>query len=177
MRGAAIWTLVGMLGISVQAMLAAVFPVALVPDLALLAAFAAALALPPSHGLVVVCLLGFGADMVSGSLLGQHAFVRVLEFLFVRAVAGQLDLRRAVPQLFVAFALSVIDSALMAGLTLVFVPAFPVAWAEVGGLLGRAAATAVLAPVVCSAAGSLSEGMSALEGRREMRLETRRPVL
>jgi len=177
MRGAAVWTLVGMLGISLQAMLVAALPVALVPDLSLLAAFAAALVLGRAHGLIVVCLLGLGSDMVSGSLLGQHAFVRVLEFLFVRAVAGQLDLRRAFPQVFVAFALSVLDSTLMAGLALVFVPAFPVAWSEVGALLGRAAVTAVLAPLVCGAAGTLTEGMSAIEGRREMRLETRRPIL
>ena len=85
MRGAAVWTLVGMLGISLQAMLAAALPVALVPDLSLLAAFAAALVLGRAHGLIVVCLLGLGADMVSGSLLGQHAFDQLV-VLRVRTV-------------------------------------------------------------------------------------------
>ena len=177
MRGALAWSAIGLLGVAGQAMLVAGFGSGWVPDLSLLAVIAAALVLGPSEGLIVACVLGFGADMVSGSPLGQHAFVRVIELTVVRGFAGQLDLRRVVPQAVLGFAVSLLDSALLAGVSFLFVPTFAVAWSELGGLVARAAVTGLAAPAVGSLARTVIEWLSETEGRREMRLETRRPVL
>ena len=176
MRPAFVWCVIGLLGVALQAMLAAQLPMGQ-PDLSLLGALAAALVLGPAEGLIVACVLGFGADMVSGSMMGQHAFVRVIEFAVVRGFAGQLDLRRIAPQIVVGFALSLLDAALMAGVSLLFIPSFAVAWSALGGLTARATMTGIAAPFVGRLARTVTEWLSETEARREMRLETRRPVL
>ena len=160
MRGALAWSGIGLLGVAAQAMLAAELALGLVPDLSLLAAIAAALVLGPAEGLIVACALGFGADMISGSPMGQHAFVRVIEFAVVRGFAGQLDLRRALPQVVLCFALSLLDSALLAGVSFLFVSSFVVAWAELGGLVARASVTGLAGPIVGSLARAVTDWLS-----------------
>ncbi len=177
MRSAIAWCGLGLFGVAIQAIAADAFSAQLVPDLSLLAALAAALVLGPAEGMIVAFTLGLGSDMVSGSLLGQHAFVRVIEFVMVRGFASQLDLRRFVPQVAVGFVLSLVDAALMGGVSLLFVSAFTVAWNEIGGLLARALLTGAAAPAVGQLARATTAWLSETEARREMRLETRRPVL
>ena len=177
MRAAALWCGVSALAVVVQAMLAGALSPTWVPDLSLLAAMAAALVLGPAEGLVAACLIGLGTDMLSGSLMGQHGFVRVVEFVVVRVFAGQLDLARAFPQVIMALALSALDGVLMAGLSSVFSATFPLAWSEVTVLAPRAFVTACGAPLVGGAAVRVAEGWGDGEGRQEIRLETRRSVL
>ena len=177
MRSALAWCGIGLLGVAVQAILAGELSAMFVPDLSLLGTLAAALILGPAEGLLVAFALGLGTDMVSGSLFGQHALVRMLEFIAVRGFAKQLDLRRFVPLAVVGFALSLFDAALQAGVSLLFVSSFAIAISEVGGLFWRAGATAVFAPLVGTMARSVVEWLSETEARREMRIETRRPIL
>jgi rod shape-determining protein MreD len=177
MRSAIVWCGLGLLGVALHAVAVGEISATLVPDLSLLATLAAAMILGPAEGLIVAFVLGLGSDMVSGALLGQHALVRMIEFIAVRGFASQLDLRRFIPQAVVGFTLSLVDAALVAGVSLLFVSSFSVAFSEIGALLSRATATGLAAPLVGGFARGVVEWLSETEARREMRIETRRPVL
>lgn len=177
MKPAAAWTALALLAVIVEGALAQLMPLRFLPDLSLLAVVAAALRLPAAPALLAAAVIGLGTDMLSGSLLGQHAFLRLLELVLTRGVAGQLDLRRPLPAATFSLALVGVDAVGLVALSRLFLGDFPVAWAELGGLATRALATAVFAPGVLGLAERVVEGLSESERRREMRLDTRRPVL
>jgi rod shape-determining protein MreD len=167
----------GWLAALAQGGLAQLVPAAVVPDLSLLLVLAAALAIGPAQGLLVAAGVGLGADMVSGTLLGQLACLRLLELVVTRAIAGQLDLRRGLALAVFAFALVGIDGLGQAGLSWLFLGDFPFHPGDPLTLALRAAVTAPFAPAVLALARRLCERLEEGDARREMRLDTRRPVL
>jgi hypothetical protein len=148
-----------------------------VPDLSLLLTLAAALVLGAGPGLLVAAGVGLGADMVSGTLLGQLACLRLLELAVTRGIAGQLDLRRGLPLAVYAFALVWIDGLGQAGLSWLFLGAFPLQAGELVTLGVRAAVTAPFAPLVGSLVRRVCELLDESDARREMRLDPRRAML
>lgn len=69
------------------------------PDLGFLVAIALGLHWRnTAGGLVLAATLGFAADLLSGSLLGQQALLRMVAFGVARVASGHLNLRGAVPQ-------------------------------------------------------------------------------
>ena len=167
----------GLAALVVQGMLARLLPLHAVPDLALLVPLAAALLLEPAAALALATLLGLGADGLSGALLGQHAFLRLLEVGMARGLAGQLDLQRAGPFAVFAAAVVVFDTLGQAGLSRLFLGAFDFRWTELLGFGFRAVGTAVCAPLIAMLVRGLIERLREGEARREMRLDTKRPVL
>jgi rod shape-determining protein MreD len=176
-RSALAWCGVGLLLIVLEGALAQGFSVRFIPDFSLLVTIAAALAFPPGRGMILAVVFGLGTDMLSGSLLGQVAFLRLLEFGLAQALAGQLDLRRTVPAAVFAATLVGIDSLGLVGLSRLFLGGFPVAWSELVGLAPRALLTGACAPFVLGLAIRVGDALSESDARREMRIETRRPVL
>lgn len=78
------------------------------PDLAWLVVVGVGLRWPGFlSGFLIAALLGFAMDSVSGSLLGQHALLRVLSYLAAAVASRQLDLSGGIPIAFLTFALSV----------------------------------------------------------------------
>ena len=178
MREALVLFAAGVVGLALESGLLAQLPFAAVPALSLLFPIAAALLLGPASGLVVSAALGFGADMLSGALLGQHAFLRLVEFVLVRAATGQFDLERPFPFALFAGAVALVDAAGSAALIHFFLGAFAVDPQALGAVALRALATAAAAPLVLSFARRVvAWGSGDAEGRREMRLDTKRPVL
>jgi rod shape-determining protein MreD len=171
------WLLLGVVAIAACGALTDLLPARVVPDLSLLAAFAAALVLGPAEALVLAAGFGLAADMLSGALVGQHAFARVFEVVALRAVAGQLELRRPAPQMAAVFVLEIADALLLAGTSALFLERFPLDARVAFDAAVRALVSAGLAPLVARAARALQEAVGEGENRREMRLETRRPVL
>ena len=167
----------GLLAALVQGALAQLVPAVAVPDLSLLLTLAAALVLGSGGGLIVAAGVGLGTDMVSGTLLGQLACLRLLEVVLTRGIAGQLDLRRGVPLAVFAFAMVWIDGVGQAALSWIFLGEFPLQPGELLTLALRAAATAPFAPLVGAFVRRLCERLDESEARREMRFDTRRPVL
>jgi hypothetical protein len=167
----------GWLAVLVQGGLSHLVPPSVVPDLSLLLTLAAALVIGPAQGLVVATGVGLGADMVSGTLLGQLACLRLLELVVTRAIAGQLDLRRGLPLAVFAFALAGIDGLGQVGLSRLFLGAFPFYPGDLATLALRAAVTAPFAPAAFVLVRRLCERLEEGDARREMRLDTRRPVL
>jgi hypothetical protein len=167
----------GWLAALVQGGLALLLPSWAVPDLSLLVTVAAASALEPGFGLVVAAGIGLGVDMISGPWLGQFAFLRLCELTLARLVAAQLDLRRGLPLTVFAFALVILDGLAQAGLGRLLLGSFPVEASQLGGLVARGLLTAPLAPLVVRSSRRLRERLDESEARRDMRLDTRRPVL
>jgi cell shape-determining protein MreD len=167
----------GLAALVVQGLLARVLPLHLVPDLGLLVPLAAALVLEPAAALLLAAALGLGADGLSGALLGQHAFLRLLEVGIARGLAGQLDLKRAGPFAVFAAGVGIFDALGQAGLSRLFLGAFDFRWAELPAFGLRALATAACAPLVALMVGGLIERLREGQARREMRLDTRRPML
>src|SRR5262249_59491322 len=95
---------------------------------------------------VVAAGVGLGADMVSETLLGQLACLRLLELVSTRAIAGQLDLRRGLPLAVFAFAMVWLDGFGQAGLTRLFLGEFPLQAGELLNLAVPAVLTAALPP-------------------------------
>lgn len=177
MRLALALLVLGWLAALVQSALAHLLPGWVVPDLSLLVTVAAATALEPGFGLVVAAGIGLGVDMISGSWLGQFAFLRLVELALARLVAAQLDLRRGVPLMVFAFALVGFDGLAQVGLGRLLLGSFPIHPIELAGLAARALVTAPLAPWAARFSRSLRERLDESEARRDMRLDTRRPVL
>jgi len=168
---------VGWIAAIVQGGLAHLLPAAAVPDLALLLTLAGALVLGPAVGLFVAAAIGLGVDMVSGTLLGLVACVRLVELALTRAIASQLDLRRGLPLMIFAYALVGLDAAAQAGVTRLFLGSFALQPEELTRLALHAAVTAPFAPLVGRLARRIHDRLEDGDSRREMRLDTRRPVM
>jgi len=177
MKPAIALCLLGVVAVMLESVLADAFPVRLLPDLPLLVTVGMALTLSPGPGLAAAAVLGLATDMDSGALLGTHAFVGLLEFALARMVAAKLDLRRGIPFAVFAFGLQALDSALMLAISRLFAPGFVLAASDVVSSLVRCFPTAIVAPAVSVLARRVVALQKEAEARREMRIETHRPVL
>lgn len=98
---------VGLLALMIQGGLARALPPPWCPDLAWLVVVGLGLRWPGFlSGFVLAALLGFAMDAVSGSLLGQHALLRLMTYLAAATAARQLDLSGGIPTALLTFALS-----------------------------------------------------------------------
>jgi rod shape-determining protein MreD len=97
---------VGVFALLVQGTLATLLEAPWCPDLGLLVVIAIGLRWrQPATGLVLAAGLGFAADLLSGSLFGQHALLRIVVFSSAFLAGRQLNLRGSLP--LVVFAISV----------------------------------------------------------------------
>jgi rod shape-determining protein MreD len=161
-----------------QGTLAALLPPALTPDLALLVALVAAVVAPALPALLLAAGLGFGADLLSGTLLGEQALLRLLAFAATRFVSSQFHLERGLPLASYCLAIGLLDPLGLAALSRLFSGASPIGWEALPTVAVRALLGAALAGgvhrIVGAALDSLSDGDAR---RREVRFDTRRPVL
>lgn len=99
----------GLAALVVQGALARWIPPPWCPDLALLVVIGIGLRWPSFlAGLLVTVPLGYAMDLVSGSLMGQHAFLRVLTYLTAAVASRQLDLSGALPVSIFVLAMTVL---------------------------------------------------------------------
>jgi rod shape-determining protein MreD len=125
-------------------------------------------------GLVVSVALGFVTDLLSGSLLGEHALLRLLAFGAARSASRHLNLRGSLPQaIFVLFFTGV--NALGIGLLNTF-------FTSGGGfdlvtlrdLLPHASINALFVPLVSRVVEAVATSLGDDEsGRRLLHLEPR----
>jgi rod shape-determining protein MreD len=86
-------------------------PARFTPDFGLLVVIALGLHWrSTAGGLLLAAALGFAADLLSGSLLGQQALLHLLAFAVARFASGQLNLRGAVPQSFFVLVFTVVNA-------------------------------------------------------------------
>jgi hypothetical protein len=169
----------GLLGLIVQSALLNLLPARWVPDLGLLIPVVAILALPPVEGLLLAAALGLGAGMFSNALLGQYALIRMVEFVVIRVLNAQLDLKQPLPLAVFAFAITIFDAAGVIGITWLFFGVSPVPLGETGNLLVRAGVNGAVAPLLIAPLRGIVERFTERDARRsrDVRLDTKRPVL
>jgi rod shape-determining protein MreD len=169
----------GLAALVLQGTLAALLPPAFVPDLGLLVALTAAVSAPALPALILAAGVGFGADLLSGTLLGEQALLRLLAFAATRFVSGQFHLERGLPLATFCLAVGVLDALGLAGLSRLFAGSSPFGWEALPTLAVRAALGALLVPWVHGLVGGISESLSEGDAprRAEVRFDTRRPVL
>jgi rod shape-determining protein MreD len=165
----------GVVALMAQGVVTQVLPAHLVPDFGLLLVVAIALRLRgAASGVVLAALLGYATDLLSGSLLGQHALLRMAAYGVARFGSARLNLRGPPPQaLFVAL-LSVGHAVGLWGLFAFFAPDIGSSLLTLRELLPHALVNGIAAPFVTQGIGALLDRLGDDEGnQRSIRLEPR----
>lgn len=165
----------GALAAVLQGAATAAVPARWFPDLGFLLVIAIALCWrSPVGGLLLAAIFGYTADLLSGSLLGQHALLRVLSFGAARFASRHLNLRSPLPQMTFVAGLTVANILLLSVLSSFFMAAPGAGSVAASALLIHALVNALGAPFVSHLVGWLVTRLSDEEsGRQLLRLETR----
>ena len=124
------------------------------PDLVLLVLIAIGLRWSgTAAGLAVAAVLGYATDLLSGSLLGQHALLDLLAFSATLLATRQLNLRGPLPLAVFAGALTFLYGLGMLAVTGFFVGVGELRLGWIGDQLIHAVVMGVFAPSVSSAIG------------------------
>lgn len=98
MKSPAALLALGLAALVLQGALARVLTPPWCPDLAWLVVVAIGLRWPSVvSGVILAVVLGYAMDLVSGSLMGQHALLRLISYLAAALAARQLDLSGGLP--------------------------------------------------------------------------------
>lgn len=124
-------------------------------------------------GAVLAVLLGFIADLLSGSLLGHHALLRLLAFGTARTVSQQLNLRGVLSQMTFALGFTVIDALAGALLTDFFAAGDGIDLALLRSIVPHAVVNALLAPPVVAIVGRLAASLEEGGGRMQLTIPPR----
>jgi rod shape-determining protein MreD len=167
----------GVLAPMLQGALVAHLPRALCPDLSLLIVMALAISWrSTAGGLLVAGIVGFVADLLSSSLLGQHALLHLATFGAAHYASMHVNLKGGLSQMLFAAAWTALYGIGLGALTAFFSPGVPFAWIDAGALLLRAlingAGAPLVAVVVDVVLNRLGEDDSG--GRRVLHLEPRK---
>ena len=166
--------LLGLLALMLQGALATLLGPSLCPDLGLLVVIALGLRWPNlASGIWLAAGLGYASDLLSGSLLGQHALLRGLAFLGARLGSRQLKLRGALPRTVFVGAVSVLYGVALVSLTDFFTGGIDLRWRWFGGLLVHSAVNALLAPWISSLVQRVWSSLGEDESGQRLRLEPR----
>lgn len=137
---------VGLLVLIGQGALARLLPPPFCPDLAWLYVVGLGLRWPRFlSGLLLAVLLGYAMDLVSGSLMGQHALLRLLSYLAAALAARQLDLSGALPTSIFVFVFMLLYGLAIVGLLASFVESAGVGLPDLGQAVVHALANVVAA--------------------------------
>ena len=116
--------LVALVALVLQGALATLVPPPWCPDLLLLALISMGLRWRGlSRGLVLAYLLGFAADVLSGSLMGTHALLGMLAFVSAVLAGRQLNLKGFLPLAVFGGSVSFLYGVLLFGISSVFLGA------------------------------------------------------
>jgi rod shape-determining protein MreD len=160
----------------IQSSLAQFFPASLCPDFGLLLVVAIGLCgRSVAGGLLASAFIGFVADLLSGSLMGQHLLLRVLAYAVAKAGCRQVNLKGAGSQFVFVALVTLFDAIVMGGITAFFSPGEGFVSIGGGELFLSAFVNALAAPLVTKLVGILFAHLGDDEGggRRVMRIETR----
>lgn len=150
-----------------QSALATQVPGAACPDLGLLVVVALGLHWRGEvSGLVLAAALGYGADLLSGSLFGEHALLRLLAYAAARLASSKLNLRGALPLACFVWILTGVYGLGVAGLAALLGGDPGGGWGRLGPLVLHASLNAALAPAVSRLVGGLLAWAGEAEARR-----------
>ncbi len=145
------------------------------PDFGLLLVVSIALCLRgAATGVVLAALLGYATDLLSGSLLGQHAVLRMAAYGVARFGSARLNLRGPLPQALFVGLLSVAHAVGLWGLFAFFAADIGSPLVTLRELLAHALVNGIAAPFVSQGIRALLDRLGDDEGtQRAIRLEPR----
>ena len=139
----------GVVALTLQGAVPSFLPARFCPDLGFLLVVALGLCWRSAVGGVCVAgAIGYTTDLLSGSLLGQHALLRLAAYAVARFGNRHLNLRGALPQAIFVAVLTSANAFAMALLTSFFSPGTGVGMVALRELLPQAAANALFAPLI-----------------------------
>ena len=139
----------GAVALTLQGAVATFVPARFCPDLGFLLVVALGLAWrSPVGGVCVAAAIGFATDLLSGSLLGQHALLRLAAYATARFGSRHLNLRGPLPQAAFDAGLTGANAVALTLLTSFFSPGSGASIVVVRELLPQAVVNAVFAPLV-----------------------------
>jgi len=173
-RAAALFAF-GIAAIVAQGVVNIFVPARFTPDLSLLVVVGVGLHwATASGGVAIATLLGFAADLLSGSLLGEHALLRLLEFGAARFASRHLNLRGPLPQAVFVVVLTVANAFGVGLLNSFFTSRGGIDAVMLRYVVPHAFANALFAPLLSRAVERLINFFGDEEGgRRLLRLEPR----
>jgi rod shape-determining protein MreD len=158
-----------------QGALSSFMPARFVPDLGLLIVIAMGLYWRSTGGgLALALVFGFASDLMSGSLLGQQALMRLLAFSTARLASGHLNLRGAVPQSVFALGFTAVNALGIAVLSSYFTVGGGIDFVMLTNLIPHALVNAVLISPISRGIEAVATSFGDDEGaRRAVRLSPR----
>jgi rod shape-determining protein MreD len=165
----------GVFALMVQGVVTQVLPAYWVPDFGLLLVVAIALCLRgAASGVVLAALLGYATDLLSGSILGQHALLRMAAYGVARFGSARLNLRGPLPQALFVGLLSAAHAVGLWGLFAFFAADIGSSLLTPRELFPHALVNGIAAPFVSQGIGALLDRLGDDEaGQRPIRLEPR----
>ena len=125
-------------------------------------------------GLAMSAALGFVADLLSGSLLGEHALLRLLAFGVARSASRRLNLRGSLPQAIFVLFFTAVNVLGIGVLNTFFTSGGGFDMVTLRDLLPHASINALFAPLVSRVVEVVATSLGDDEGgRRMLHLEPR----
>jgi len=138
--------LLGFAALIVQGALARTIPQPWCPDLAWLVVIGVGLRWPGFlSGLFVAVPLGYAMDLLSGSLMGQHALMRLISYLVAAAASRQLDMSGGLPVAIFVFGMTVLYGLGIVATLAFFVGSEVIGFGVMTSALGHAVANVIAA--------------------------------
>jgi rod shape-determining protein MreD len=154
MKKGIVFIALGLCALIVQGVLATMLPPPWCPDLALLVLIGIGLRWENlASGLPLAALLGYATDLLSGSLLGQHALLDLIVFAGTLLATRQLNLHGAWPLSFFAVALAFLYGIAMLAITGFFIGGVELRVSWLSAQLIHAFVAGAFAPIVSAAVG------------------------
>ncbi len=168
----------GVAALVVQGVLATLVSPPWCPNLALLVLIGIGLRWDGiAAGLLLAAILGYATDLLSGSLLGQHALLGLFAFTGTGIAARQLNLRGSWPLAFFAVAVTFLYGLVMLAITGFFVGGAELRLGWLGSQMAHALVTGACAPSVSALVGRVSGWADDDPGHRSLGLDAvRRPA-
>lgn len=176
MKRVAVLALLGVLGPILQGAVSPYLPPGLCPDGGLLLVVAIGLTLRSTvSGVLLAAWIGFVSDLLSGSLLGQHAITRVCAFALARLSGLRMNLQGGLAQIVLTAAITVVCTAILAGLTAFFTAGSAASMLTLAEVGAHAAVNAVCAPFVVAFVARVARRFGDdMGGRRILPIEPRK---
>jgi rod shape-determining protein MreD len=165
----------GIAAVLAQGVVNGFVPARFTPDLSLLVVVAVGLHWRgAAGGVAIATLLGFAADLMSASLLGEHALLRLLEFGAARFASRHLNLRGPIPQAVFVVVLTAANALGIGLLNSFFTARGGIDLVMLRNVVPHAFANALFAPLFSRLFENLTNALGDDEGgRRLLRLEPR----
>jgi rod shape-determining protein MreD len=173
--GLAVFVL-GLIALGVQGGMAMAIPRVLCPDLGLLVVIAIALHWrETTAGLFIASALGFAADILSSSILGAHALLRVLVYAATALTRSKMDLRGGAALALFAGGITIFYALGLVSLTRFFGGAGEgLQWSGIGALFPHIVVNAVFAPLVSAVLVRVCEWAEGEASRPGLEIDAKR---